>query len=140
MNWGLLKNSLAVGAASTLVAVSLGLMAALWVTGLSGRCRIAVLATAVVALALPPFLATNCWLHFLGATGVWHSWLPLNIFSLGGAIWILALLTWPITMFLLTGAWRRLEPSQLESDLELGGWPLIRGLLFPLGRTALAQA
>src|SRR6267378_4161322 len=38
------------------------------------------------------------------------------------------------------GAWRRIEGSQLESDPALAGWGLIRGLLVPLARTALAQA
>jgi ABC-type Fe3+ transport system permease subunit/DNA-binding beta-propeller fold protein YncE len=140
MNWLLLKNSFLVSGAATGLAVVFGFLAALWTTGLERRARGVMLAIAAVALALPPFVATNCWLHFLGATGVWHSWLPLNIFSLGGAIWILALLTWPITMFLVTGALRRLEPSQLESDLEIAGWALIRGLLLPLGGTAMAQA
>ncbi len=93
-----------------------------------------------MALALPPFLVTNCWLHFLGYAGVWRGWLPLNIVSLGGTIWILSLLTWPITLLMVLSAWQRLEPSQLESDVAVSGWWLIRGLLWPLGRTALAQA
>ena len=93
-----------------------------------------------MALAVPPFLATNCWLDFLGATGSWRSWLPFNIYSLGGAIWILSLLTWPVTLFLVCGAWRNLQPAYLESDPAATGWALIRGLLVPLARTALAQA
>jgi len=136
----LLRNSLVVGGVTAALSAGFGFMAALWLTGLGGRWRNGVLAVAVIALAVPPFLATNCWLHFLGATGVWRGWLPLNIFSLGGAIWILSLLTWPITLFMVCGAWRRLEPSQLEGDPAVAGWALIRGLLAPLARTALAQA
>ena len=83
---------------------------------------------------------TNCWLHFLGYAGVWRGWLPLNIVSLGGTVWIFSLLTWPITLLLVLSAWHRLEPSQLESDVAVSGWWLIRGLLLPLARTALAQA
>ena len=108
MNWVLLKNSLVVGGVTAAVSASFGFMAALWMTGLERRWRNGVLAVAGIALALPPFLATNCWLHYLGATGVWRGLLPLNIFSLGGAIWILTLLTWPITMFMACGAWRRM--------------------------------
>src|SRR5207247_1928775 len=98
------------------------------------------LALAVMALALPPFLVTNCWLDLLGYTGVWRGWLPLNIYSLGGAVWILSLLVWPITLLAVASAWRRLEPSQLESDPAVTGWALIRGLLLPVALTALAQA
>ena len=140
MNWVLLTNSLVVAGLSTFASIILGFVAALWVTGLKGHWRVAVLGLAIVALALPPFMATNCWLHFLGATGVWRGWLPFNIFSLGGAIWILSLLTWPISLFLVCGAWTRLEASQLESEPAASGSPLIRGLLLPVARTALAQA
>src|SRR5947208_5569062 len=132
MNWLLLKNSLVVAGFSTVISLSFGFLAALWLMGLSARWRAAGLATAIAALAIPPFLATNCWLHFLGATGVWRGWLPFNIFSLGGAIWILSLLNWPITLFLVCGAWTRLEASQLESDPAATGRPMIRSLLLPL--------
>jgi ABC-type Fe3+ transport system permease subunit/DNA-binding beta-propeller fold protein YncE len=140
MNWLLLKNSFLVGGLTTLVAASLGFLAALWLAGLEGRWRKCFLAVAIMALALPPFLASNCWLDLLGYAGVWRGWLPLNIVSLGGTIWILSLLTWPITLLMVLSAWQRLEPSQLESDLAVRGWWLIRGLLWPVGRTALAQA
>ena len=140
MNWPLLKNSLLVAGFTTFLAASFGFVAALWLAGFEKRGRNRLLAVAVTALALPPFLVTNCWLHFLGPAGVWRGWLPLDIVSLGGTIWILSLLTWPITLFMVLSAWQRLESSQLESDVAVrGGW-LIRGLLWPLARPALAQA
>jgi ABC-type Fe3+ transport system permease subunit len=140
MNWLLIKNSFFVAGLTTVLAVSLGLVAALWVTGLGTRSRNLFLAFAFMALALPPFLVTNCWLHFLGHTGVWRGWLPFDIFSLGGSVWILTLLTWPITLLMVWSAWTQLEPSQLESDPAVTGWTLIRGILLPIGRPALAQA
>ena len=140
MNWLLLKNSLWVSTAVTLLSLGLGLAGALFVTGLAARWQNLVLGLAVTALVLPPFLVTNCWLHFFGYTGVWRSWLPLDLFSLGGTIWVLSLLLWPIPLLAAWSAWRRLEPAQLESDMALTGWPLIRGLLFPLARTGLGQA
>jgi ABC-type Fe3+ transport system permease subunit/sugar lactone lactonase YvrE len=140
MNWVLLRNSLLVGGFTTLLSVTLGFLSALWLAGLNGRLRTGVLGAAILALALPPFLVTNCWLHFLGRTGVWHSWLPLNIFSLGGTVWVLTLLLWPLSLLLVWGAWQRLEPEQLESDMMVCGWALLRALLLPLAATALAQA
>ncbi len=140
MNWTLLKNSLLVGGLTALLAAVLGFVAALFLAGLEERWRNRLMAVAVMALALPPFLVTNCWLHFLGPAGVWRAWVPLNIVSLGGTIWILSLLTWPITLLMVLSAWCRLEPSQLESDMAVRGWWLIRGLLWPLARTALGQA
>ena len=140
MNWLLLKNSLFVSGLTTLLAVSLGFVTALWLLALEARSRNWFLALAVMALLLPPFLVTNCWLHFLGHTGVWRSWLPIDIFSLGGSVWILTLLTWPITLLIIWSAWTQLESSQLESDSAVTGWTLISAILWPIGRPALAQA
>ncbi|HEX4644343.1 MAG TPA: ABC transporter permease subunit, partial [Verrucomicrobiae bacterium] len=98
------------------------------------------LAMAVVALAMPPFLVTNCWLHYLGDAGAWRGWLPFKIYSLGGAVWILTLLTWPITLLAVLGAWRRLEACQLESDMAVTGFAMVRGLLWPLARNAMGLA
>ena len=108
MNWPLLQNSLLVSAATSLMAMALGFMAALWLAGAERRWRCIGLIASIAALAMPPFLVTNCWLDLLGANGVLRGWLPLNIFSLPGAAWILALLLWPITTLAVWSRWERL--------------------------------
>ncbi len=140
MNWLLLQNSLLVATLTTLVTSFVGFAAALCCSGLSPRMRKLVLVLAVVAFALPPFLVTNCWLHLLGHTGVWREWLPWDIYSLSGAVWLLALLLWPITTFFTLGAWERLQTVHLHSDPQMRGARLVGGLLLPLARPALAQA
>lgn len=137
MNWALLQNSLWVGVLSTALAVASGSLAALCAASLNSRWRGVCLCGAIVTLALPPFLVTNCWLYLLGHTGVWRTWLPLSIYSLGGTVWILALMNWPITMFLVLGAWQRIEPGQLENEPKMRGWPMMRWLLFPMAKPAL---
>src|SRR5262245_47927059 len=132
MNWFLLENSLIVSCGATLLAVGIGFVAALWIATLRPAWRNWFLMAAIIALALPPFLVTNCWLHFFGLTGVCRRWLPLNIYSLGGTIWILALLTWPIPLFATLSAWKRLESAQLDSDPALAGRALVRWLLWPM--------
>jgi len=140
MNWPLLQNSLLVAGSATLFSALLGLCSALFIACLETRWQKLILVFPIIALALPPFLVTNCWLHFLGLTGVWRGWLPVNIYSLGGAVWILALMTWPITLFFTLAAWRRLEQSQLEVDPMLTGAALLKWLLLPMARTSLAMA
>ena len=140
MNWTLLQNSLVVSGGATLLAVSIGFITALWAVTLQTGWQQRLLIGAVIAVAMPPFLVTSCWLHFFGLTGVWRSWLPLNIYSLDGTIWILALLTWPISLFAALSAWKRLESAQLESDPALAGGALIRWLLWPMARASLVQA
>ncbi len=140
MNWALFQNSLLVAGSATLLAMVFGFAAALWLSGLDAGWRARWLGVAIVAMAFPPFLVTNCWIYYLGQAGVWHSWLPLNIYTTPGTIWILALLTWPISLLAVLGAWRRLEAPQLECDPAVTGWTLIRGLLLPIARGSLVQA
>jgi iron(III) transport system permease protein len=140
MNWLLLQNSLLVAGLTTALAVGFGLMAALWLATLPARWRNVFLAIAIAALALPPFLVTNCWISLLGETGAWRQRLPLNIYSLGGTIWILSLMLWPITLFAVVSAWRRLEAAQFECEPALTGFALLRWLLIPVAKGELALA
>jgi ABC-type Fe3+ transport system permease subunit/sugar lactone lactonase YvrE len=140
MNWPLLQNSLLLAGTTTALALGFGLVAALWLATLEARWRNVFLALAVVALALPPFLVTNCWISLLGETGVLRAWLPLKIYSLGGTIWILALLLWPITSFAALAAWRRLEAAQFECEPAMTGFALLRWLLIPVAKGELALA
>jgi ABC-type Fe3+ transport system permease subunit/sugar lactone lactonase YvrE len=140
MNWTLLKNSLLVSALTTLLAVAFGFLVSLFLAGLNWRWRRWWIGGAVVGLGLPPFLVTGCWLHLVGLAGVWRAWLPLDIYSLGGTVWVLSLMLWPVSLLLILGAWQRLEPCQLESEPGMTGWPLIHRLLVPLARNALAQS
>ncbi|HVY70013.1 MAG TPA: 6-bladed beta-propeller [Verrucomicrobiae bacterium] len=140
MNWILLQNSLLVSALATFLAVGGGFLAALWFATQDARGRAAGWLVALSALMVPPFLATNCWLDLLGYTGVWHKWLPLDIYSLGGTIWILALLHWPITFLMVAAAWNRVQVSQLECDPALTGWRLLNDLLWPVVSPVVALA
>jgi ABC-type Fe3+ transport system permease subunit/DNA-binding beta-propeller fold protein YncE len=138
MNWPLLQNSLLVSAATTAASLAAGFGAALFLGCVGSRWRNALLGMAVVALALPPFVVTNCWLRLLGQGGTWRGWLPWNILSHGGTVWILFLLTWPITLLLVLAAWEPLEAHHLEAEPALRGRALIRFLLLPMARPALA--
>jgi iron(III) transport system permease protein len=140
LNWPLVWNSLLVSASATIFSVIGGSLAALWFAGLEGPRRALFLAAAIAALVLPPFLVVNCWMELLGENGVWRHWLAVNIYSLGGTVWILTLLNWPIAFLFVTAAWRRVQAAQLEIDPLLEGRFLLRWLLLPMARTALAQS
>ncbi|MBI3852198.1 MAG: ABC transporter permease subunit [Verrucomicrobia bacterium] len=140
MNWPLLQNSLLVAGTTTALAAGLGFVAALWLATLAARWRNVFLALAVVALALPPFLVTNCWLDLLGEAGVWQGWFPFKIYSLAGSVWVLSLMLWPVATLLVLSGWRRLEAAQLEADPAVTGWALLHGLLLPVARGEVALA
>lgn len=136
----LLFNSLLTSICATLLATAFGLAAALALIALPAALRRFALAMCLLALALPPFLVANCWLHYLGNTGVWKAWFPLNIFSLGGAIWILSLMSWPIPLVASLSAWRALDAAHFDAEPELRGWQLLRWLLWPAARNAVSCA
>lgn len=140
MNWPLVCNSLAVSGAATGLALAGGVLAALWFAACEPPWRTFFLAAAVVALVLPPFLVVNCWIELLGENGTWRHWLPVNIYSLGGTVWVLALLNWPIAFLFVTAAWRRVQTAQLEVDPFLEGRFLLRWLLLPMARAEILQA
>jgi ABC-type Fe3+ transport system permease subunit len=109
MNWSLLQNSLLVAALTTVAAVALGGVAALALLALEPRWRKLGLAAAIAALAMPPFVAVNCWLNYLGNAARGATGCPSIHFAGGTAIHAL---TWLVATLLLLGAWRQLEPAQ----------------------------
>lgn len=140
MTWTLLQNSLLFSSLATALALACGGAAALCLSGLAGTLRLIGLGVAAGALALPPFVATNCWLDLFGQAGAWRAWLPLHVYSLPAAAGVMALLLWPVSALLTFGAWQKLDPALFEADPRLRGGRLLRGLLLPAATPALAQA
>jgi iron(III) transport system permease protein len=136
----LLLNSLLVGGLTTMLAGALGFVCALTLAGMQARARSWMLGAIIIAFALPPFLVTNTWLELLGNAGSLRRWLPFNLYSLGGTVWLLTLTTWPITALLTLGAWNRLEPEQIECEPALRGAALVRWLLWPVAKVSVGQA
>ncbi len=134
------QNSLCVAGLTTLLALGYGLVSALWLVTVRNPWRLLLLGTAVMAVAFPPFLVANCWLHLLGTKGVLSPWIPLEIYSLWGTVWVLSLLFWPIALLLTLGAWQEVESGLLEVDPALTGGACFRWLLWPRARRALSQA
>jgi len=140
MNWPLLQNSLLVSTTASLAALVWGVTVALFVSGLNARGRAVVLGLAVIAVALPPFLVTSTWINLLGQTGAWRRWLPLSIYSLGGAAWVMSLLLWPVPLFFTLAAWAQIPRNHIENEDALCGVALLRWILVPSAQTALGQA
>ena len=138
MNWRLLANSLLVAGLVTSLASLFGFAVAAVLAASPTALRKVLFSVTLAVLALPAFLVTNCWIDLLGLNGLLYRWLPLNIFSLGGTVWILSLLLWPIPALGIFSAWQKLEPAQFEIDSALRGWNLFRFLLWPAARPMLA--
>jgi iron(III) transport system permease protein len=140
MSWGLLLNSLALAVPVALAAVVVGWFVALFIASSRGRVRWAALAGAIVSLALPPFLVVNTWLGLLGNVGLLKSWLLLDIYSHGGAAWVLTLMLWPLPCLMCLGPIKRLTAEMLDAEPGLCGLPLVRSLLLPMTLPAALQS
>ena len=139
MSWTLLINSLGVGTGATVLALVAGFAAAM-AAAASARWRGTVLACAAASLAMPPFLAANAWLDLTAgwrATGAPET---VALRSLPLTAFVLATLLWPITTFLVLGAWSKLQTEHLEAEPLLRGGRLVRHLLLPaaLGELGIA--
>lgn len=136
----LLLNSLITSSIATALAVAFGFATALFASALPAHAQRVVAIIAIMALALPPFVVVNCWLHYLGGTGVWRTWLNVDIFNRCGVAWLMALMLWPITFAATWSAWKSLDSAHLEAEPSLSGAALVRWLLFPTARNGIAAA
>lgn len=132
MNGILIRNTVLVGGCTTLMALCLGIAAALVLVSASRPVRHLLLGAALTTLALPPFLVTNAWMRYLGTAGAWRDWFPLDLFTPAGAVLILSLWLWPVTAVIVWGSWQRLEPAHLEVEPMLKGGAFVRHILAPM--------
>jgi ABC-type Fe3+ transport system permease subunit/DNA-binding beta-propeller fold protein YncE len=137
MNWIVLQNSFLLATAVAALAVFGGTICAIWAQSLSRRTSFAVTALAATALALPPFLVANTWMHFFGLNGVWRKFIAFDLYSWAGATLLMMLLIWPVTFFLVRAALSRLETERTEVDPLLKGARLMRWVVLPHLRSAL---
>jgi iron(III) transport system permease protein len=151
VNWPVLMNSLLVSGLATLLATGGGLLVALAASSSPSRWRRVIVLGTIAALVMPPFLVANCWIDLFREDAAWRTWWPTNwpyplsafrfrLYSLGGAAWLLSLLTWPLSALFVLGAWSRLENTQLEIDPAARGWSLARNVLWPVARPVLGPA
>jgi iron(III) transport system permease protein len=133
-NWYLLGNSLLLGVSSAVAACILGFSYALAASASPHPVRRIMIVCAMATLALPAFLVTNSWIDLLGVNGLLRPFIGGNVFSLGGTIFVLSLLFWPMVSLVALAAWRILERLHLEVDPGLRGVFLVRRVLWPIAR------
>ena len=140
MSWGLLLNSFGLATLVSLLALGMGWGAAVFLVTEGGWKRLVFLGGTMGAFSLPPFLVVNTWLGMLGNVGVLKPWLSLDVYSFGGAVWVLSLMLWPVPCLMSFGALKRITPELLEAEPGLSGWALLREVFLPLSRPALVQS
>lgn len=140
MSSTLMLHSVEVALGACVVGLFFGVMIALALITAGTKLRRMGLVAGAITLALPPFLQASCWLELtaawrtrIGAEAASQSMLPFTALVLGLGLW-------PLTLFLVLGAWQRVQPSVLEAESHLRGLTLIRWVLLPAARRAVALA
>lgn len=139
MSPGLVMNTVFLGLGTTLLAVPIGLLAGLALGCMEpGRGRMTAFGAVICTLVVPPFLMTNVWLQAAGHAGWMRPWLPAgaSVYSLPGAILLLASQAWAISALAVSGELSRFDRQILELEPGVHGWMAIRTVLLPACRVA----
>lgn len=143
----LLGRTLALVAGTVVLAASIALVAAWLVvrTDLPWR-RFWAVAMAL-PLVFPSYVAAFATVAVFGPRGHLQGWLeplgverlPAFVYGYSGALWVLALFTFPYVYLPLVAALRKLDPSLEESARGLGAghWRVFSGIVLPQLRPAL---
>lgn len=136
MNWSALKNTL-ICAVATMVLGTLLAFPLAWLVGrtnLYGKKFFRSLF--VLTYMVPPYLGAMAWLRLLnpnvGDINVFLRWIfgmqqstgPLNIYSVGGLIWVLTTFYYPYAFITISRAMEKMDPSLEEASRISGASPL----------------
>jgi iron(III) transport system permease protein len=144
-----IRNSLVLASLVALIAVPCGTLLAWAVarTDMPGRGLVRGLAFA--AFVTPSFLGATAWIFLAAPNSGWlnRAWValtgaahgPLNIYSLGGAIFVIAMYSYPFTFAFVSSA-LELVPSEMERSAAMlgAGWLRVAWrITLPLVRPAI---
>ena len=136
MNWSALKNTL-IAATATMVLGTLLAFPLAWLVGrtnLYGKKFFRSLF--VLTYMVPPYVGAMAWLRLLNPNvgtintvlraifGLSESTGPLNIYSLGGMIWVLTTFYYPYAFITISRAMEKMDPSLEEASRISGASPI----------------
>jgi iron(III) transport system permease protein len=148
---GLLWDSLVYSVGTTALAMVLGAALAYLHALTDISFKVALFAASIVPLVVPGLLYTVAWILLAGpkaglinlSADRMFGRMPLNIFSMGGMIWVEGATLAPIAFLLMLAGFKSLDPSLHEAARVAGAssWTVARRITFPLAKPAfLASA
>jgi iron(III) transport system permease protein len=138
------RNSIAFALGSALLSFVLGTLLAWLVERTNTPLRQAFLPLSLVPLIVPGVLEAIVWIFLLSPKiGYINVFLmrvfgletaPINVFSLGGMIWVQAVGQAPLAFLLMLAAFKSMDPSLEESAMMAGAsvWQTLRRVTLPL--------
>ena len=111
---GLLYNTALLGVGTALLATAIGVPLGVALARVPLRRKMAIRLAATVPILLPPYLVAVAWIHFGGSRGLLATITGRDLFSewtysLPGAIFILSLVLYPLSMLATEMAMRRID-------------------------------
>ncbi len=147
----LLMNSLSLALGTALFSGLLGTTIGFALEYFRAQPRKLLLFGVAASFLIPPHVSAVAWIDILGANGLLAGWLkgwgfevPVwspKVYSLGGAIFVLALSYYPLIAFATLLALRRIEPRMEEAALLFSSpWRTIGHVLLPAAFPTIATA
>jgi len=138
------RNSVAFAAGAAVLGFTLGTILAWLVERTNTPFRTLFVPMAVVPLILPGVLEAIAWIFLLspkfgyinsvlqGLLGLQSA--PINVFSLGGMIWVQAIAQVPLAFLMMVAAFKSMDPALEESAMLSGGntWQTLRRITLRL--------
>ncbi|AXF55891.1 ABC transporter permease [Salicibibacter kimchii] len=147
--WQMIENTMVMVIGSTALSVSLGLFFA-WLVAYSDIRKKSLLQIFIlIPFIIPSYIVSLSWTELMGRTGPFASMLdmlpfdiePLNMYSMGGMIFVLGLSHFPLVYLFTVGVLRSI-PRDLEWAAKSGGAPshrVFREVTLPLALPGLAS-
>ena len=134
MNWSALTNTLIVSAMAMVVGVLIAFPLA-WLVGRTNLYGKGFFRTLfVTTYMVPPYVGAMAWMRLLNPkVGTLNTFLkslfglsemPLNIYTMGGLVWVLATFYYPFAFITISRAMERMDPSLEEASRVSGASPL----------------
>ncbi|WP_208591985.1 ABC transporter permease [Gracilibacillus suaedae] len=147
--WSVLHNTILVVLGSTAISVSLGILLAWLVAYTDIRAKKMMQFFIVLPFVIPSYISTLAWTQFFGANGLYGklmSMLPfateeINLYSMGGIIFVLGLSHYPLVYLLSVSVFRRI-PREVEHASRVSGasgWKTFLKVTLPLALPGIAS-
>jgi iron(III) transport system permease protein len=129
----LLSHSVLVAAGTALTATALGAPVGYLLAYLRPRACFLWSTLVAIPLLAPRYVFAAAWIDLLGGNGLLHSWLPVDLYSIPGVIWVLSCAHFPIAALATAAAVRRFDaPSDEAARLHTSRFQVFWGIHLPL--------
>lgn len=147
--WTVLMDTILIVIGSTIISVTLGVFLAWLVAYTDIRAKKWMQVFIILPFVIPSYISTLAWTQFLGANGLYGKMIsilpfslePINLYSMGGIIFVLGFSHYPL-VYLLSVSVLRKVPREVEQAARVSGasgWRTFAKVTLPLALPGIAS-